>query len=144
MKQLATSIVIEGSSGAVWDTLLDFGAYPEWNPFVRSISGCPSVGERLSARLQNPGGKVMSITPTVTAVEENRQFSWLGKLGLKGIFDGHHHFRIEPIENGSVRFTQSEEFGGVLVPVLWRMLDTKTRAGFEAMNMALKNRVEAR
>ena len=42
------------------------------------------------------------------------------------------------------RFTQREEFRGVLVPLLWKQLDTRTRAGFEAMNEALKARAEAR
>ena len=84
----------------------------------------------------------MRIAPTVTEIVEGRRFSWLGKLGVKGLFDGHHHFQIEPSADGSVRFTQSEDFGGILVPLLSNMLDSKTRAGFEAMNSALKVRVQ--
>jgi hypothetical protein len=38
----------------------------------------------------------------------------------------------------------SEEFTGILAPVVTRFLDKKTRLGFEAMNLALRNRVEAR
>jgi len=143
MRELTTSIVIESSPEAVWEILMNFKAYPEWNPFVTVISGRPSVGERLDVTLQNPGGKKMDISPIVTAADADSRFSWLGKLGVKGIFDGHHHFQIEPTTDGSVRFTQSEEFGGILIPVLWKMLDTKTRAGFEAMNAALKDRAEA-
>jgi hypothetical protein len=37
---------------------------------------------------------------------------------------------------------QSEKFGGILVPFLRKMLDTSTRAGFEALNAALKARAE--
>ena len=144
MRELTTSIVIASSREAVWEVLMDFEAYPEWNPFVTTISGQPVAGKRLDVTLQNPGGKTMDISPIVTAADENSQFSWLGKFGAKGIFDGHHHFQIEPITNGSVRFTQSEEFSGILIPVLWKMLDSKTRAGFEAMNTALKDRVENR
>lgn len=144
MRELTTSIVIESSAEAVWEVLMDFGAYPEWNPFVTTISGHPATGERLAVTLQNPGGKEIDISPTVTAAEKNRRFSWLGRFGVKGIFDGHHHFQIETDTDGSVRFTQSEEFSGILVPVLWKMLDSKTRAGFEAMNTALKERAEVR
>ncbi|MEA2011410.1 MAG: SRPBCC domain-containing protein [Actinomycetota bacterium] len=143
MRELTTSIVIESSPEAVWDTLMDFESYPEWNPFVTNVSGNAAVGERLDAALQNPGGKKMNISPFVTASEKNRRFSWLGRLGIKGLFDGHHYFEIEPSTDGSTRFTQREEFSGILVPILWKMLDTKTRAGFEAMNAALKDRVEA-
>jgi len=142
MRELTTSIEIESSPEAVWEILMDFEAYPEWNPFVTMISGRPAAGERLDVTLQNPGGKKMNVSPTVTAAETNIQFSWLGKLGVKGLFDGHHHFRIEPLTDGFARFTQSEEFTGILVPALWKMLDTKTRAGFETMNAALKERAE--
>lgn len=144
MRTLTTNIEIEGSPAAVWEILMSFERYPEWNPFVTKISGHADAGELLDVTLQNPGGKKMDISPTVTAVEENRRFSWLGKLGVKGLFDGHHRFEIEPDRDGSVRFTQSEDFSGILIPVLWKMLNTKTRAGFEAMNAALKERVEAR
>ncbi len=142
MRELSTSIEIESPPEAVWEILMDFETYPEWNPFVTMISGRPVAGERLDVTLQNPGGKKMDVSPTVTAAETNIQFSWLGRLGVKGLFDGHHHFRIEPLTDGSVRFTQSEEFSGILVPALWKMLDTKTRAGFETMNAALKERAE--
>ena len=144
MREIITSIEIESTPEAVWATLMDFDQYPDWNPFVVEIAGRPIPGERLTVTLQNPGGKAMGVSPTVMSADENRGFSWLGKLGAKGIFDGHHHFQIEPITDGSVRFTQSEEFSGILIPVLWKMLDSKTRAGFEAMNTALKDRVENR
>jgi hypothetical protein len=39
--------------------------------------------------------------------------------------------------------TQSEQFDGVLVRFMRTSLDTKTVAGFDAMNAALKARVEA-
>jgi hypothetical protein len=52
---------------------------------------------------------------------------------------GEHHFTIEPLRADHVRFTQSERFTGLLVPVLSRGLDTDTRRGFEEMNRALKD-----
>ncbi len=141
MKKLQTQIEIEATPEIVWDTLVDFAAYPQWNPFVVSIEGEPTVGAKLRATLDPPGGKKATFKPTVTAVEENSYFEWLGKIGFKGVFDGRHQFRIEPSPTGT-RFTQSEEFTGVLAPLLMRMLDKSTRAGFEAMNSALKSRTE--
>lgn len=144
MRELTTNIEIKSAPEAVWATLMDFDAYPEWNPFIQEISGAAEMDTQLSVRLQNPGGKAMTFTPTVTSAESPRRFSWLGKLGFKGIFDGHHRFDIEPTGNGTVLFTQSEEFRGALVPILWGMVNGKTRAGFESMNAALKKRVEER
>ena len=80
--------------------------------------------------------------PTVTAVDSGRSFEWLGRLLLPGVFDGRHRFELLPERNGT-RFLQTERFTGVLVPLLKKSLDTRTRAGFEAMNAALKARAEA-
>ena len=76
--------------------------------------------------------------------ERERRFAWLGRLGgVPKLFDGEHSFAIEPLGPNRVRFVQSEKFGGILVPFLRKMLETSTRAGFEAMNRALKDRAEA-
>jgi len=65
----------------------------------------------------------------------------LGRFGLPGIFDGEHVLDIEAIGVGRTRFTQHEEFRGILVPLL-RSLLRSTSEGFQAMNEALKARVE--
>ena len=75
--------------------------------------------------------------------EPDRELRWLGRLFVPGIFDGEHFFELAPLEEGrSTRFTQGERFKGILVPFLRRSLDNGTRKGFEAMNQALKDRVE--
>lgn len=141
MKKLHTEIEIAAPPAVVWDTLVDFAAYPSWNPFVVSISGTVGVGEKLEVRLQPPGGRGATFRPTVTAVAEERRLEWLGRLLFRGLFDGRHQFQIEATPSGT-RFIQSEEFTGVLVPLFARSLDRATRAGFELMNQALKERAE--
>ncbi len=143
MKQLATEISIEAPVEVVWDVLTDLGAYPEWNPFIVEAGGEPVVGARLRNRLEPPGGKGMTFRPTVTVVERGRKFEWLGRLGFRGIFDGRHIFELEPTAGGT-RFVHREEFTGILVPLFARSLDRGTKAGFEAMNLAIKQRAESK
>jgi hypothetical protein len=40
--------------------------------------------------------------------------------------------------NGTITFHHNEIFKGLLVPLLQKQLDTKTRKGFEMMNIKLK------
>jgi len=54
MKELHSEIEINASAERVWDILTDFASYPQWNPFIRSISGELEVGERLEVRLEPP------------------------------------------------------------------------------------------
>ncbi len=143
MRKIETTVDIDAPPAAVWDVLATFRSYPEWNPFVREISGEPDLGRRLHVRLQTPSGRGFSFKPRVTAAEPAQRFAWLGRLGLPGLFDGHHMFELTCSDNGT-HLVHREEFRGLLVPFLWRSLDTDTRAGFEQMNQALKSRVEAR
>lgn len=142
MTELSTEIEIDAPADRVWKELMDFGAYPEWNPFVREISGKPEVGAALSVYIKPEGGMGAKLAPAVVKVTENRLFAWKGKFGISGIFDGQHEFHIEPIADDKVRFVQREEFSGILVPILWPMLRKNTQRGFEDMNRALKKRAE--
>lgn len=47
-------------------------------------------------RLQPAGGREATFKPSVTVVEPNTTFEWLGRFGLPGIFDGRHRFELTP------------------------------------------------
>jgi hypothetical protein len=142
MKELRSEIEIDAPAERVWELLTDFSSYPQWNPFIRNISGLPAPGERLEVRLEPPGGRGMTFKPKVLNAEPNRELRWLGNLLVPGLFDGEHSFTIQPLEEDRVRFVQREAFKGVLVPVFARSLDTNTKRGFEQMNRALTGRAE--
>lgn len=125
----------------MWAVLTDFAGYPEWNPFIRRISGDLREGARLEVRIEPPGARATTFKPTVRSVEANRELRWLGRLLLPGIFDGEHSLGIEPLEGSRSRFVQFERFSGVLVGLVKGTLQ-KTEVGFEQMNAALKARVE--
>lgn len=142
MHEIETAIDIGAPPSIVWDVLVDIAAYPEWNPFLTSIVGDLVEGQQLVNRLEPPGGRAMTFRPTVTAVDPGRHFEWLGHLWMPGVFDGRHRFEVHTA-NGGTHLIHREVFTGLLVPLLRRSLDNGTRAGFEAMNAALKARAEA-
>jgi hypothetical protein len=141
MRELQASTEILTSAERVWDVLTDFAAYPDWNPFIRRISGSLEPGARLEVRLEPPGARGATVRPRVLAVQPNRELRWLGRLLVPGLFSGEHLFLIEPVEATRVRFVQRERFGGILVPFTRKTL-AATRTGFEHMNIALKSRAE--
>ena len=139
--EIETSVDIAAPPALVWETLLDFEAYPEWNPFVRSIEGTPATGQRLRVRLEPPESRGMTFKPRVTALEPAERFEWLGHLGIPGLFDGRHEFRLERLGPDQTRFHHGETFSGLLAGVL--LNESSTRAGFEAMNESLRTRAES-
>jgi hypothetical protein len=140
--QLHTEITIEAPPRRVWEVLTDFAAYPAWNPFMPRISGSLEPGAGLDVQLQPPAGRGMRIRPTLLAATPFRELRWLGHLGIPGLFDGEHRFRIEDLGDDRVKFVQEERFSGLLASFLLRFIGSSTRQGFQAMNQALKTRSE--
>ena len=139
--QIHTEIEIDATPGRVWAVLTDPAGYPSWNPFITELTGSLHEGERVSARIVPPGGKAMTFKPIVLAVRPEAELRWLGKLLVKGLFDGEHRFEIAALPDGSTRFVQAEDFSGILVRPLMSTM-ARTKAGFDLMNQALKAEVE--
>ncbi|MFQ5981573.1 MAG: SRPBCC family protein [Candidatus Heimdallarchaeota archaeon] len=141
-RELRTEIVINASADKVWNQLMDFESYPDWNPFVKAIIGKQMEGERLTAELQPNGGRGMIIRPKISEISPNERFAWKGKLFVPRLFDGEHIFEIESISEDQVRFIHREKFRGLLMRPILRSVGENTRRGFEEMNQALKKKVE--
>ena len=142
MKNIHTVIDISASSERIWEVLTDFASYPQWNPFIITASGVPTVGLKLVISVRQSPSSSMTFKPKVLISEPKQELRWRGSLLMPGIFDGEHSFRLETIGPQLVRFTQDEKFSGFLVPLLWGSMGAKTQKGFESMNNALKQRAE--
>lgn len=141
MRTIHTEIGIGAPAAKVWDVLIATDQWAEWNPFAKA-SGRFAVGERVAVTLTPPGKRSMTVRPTIVKLEPGRELRWFGSLGVRGLFDGEHGFRVLPEDVGRCRFEQFETFTGLLVvPIMW-MVGGATRRGFEAMNRALKTRAE--
>jgi hypothetical protein len=141
MRELVSEVEVGATVERVWQVLTDFGAYPEWNPFIRA-TGELRQGARLNVSIQPPGRRATKFRPVVVKLEPGRELRWLGRLVLPRLFDGEHIHRLEPLGNDRTRYMQSERFSGIFVWAFNRQLDD-TLLGFHAMNEALKVRAES-
>lgn len=142
MKTIETQIVIEATGSQVWSTLMNFNNYPNWNPFIRHITGAVKKGNTLDVTIQLKEGSSMDFKPVVLVAEEQREFRWKGKLFVTGLFDGEHYFILKEQADGHVLFTHGECFTGLMTGPLFSMIASDTEKGFKAMNIALKNLCE--
>ena len=115
MKEIKTEIIINTKPEKVWEVLTDFKNYPTWNPFIQNISGEQKVGSKLDVSIHPLEGNGMTFKPTLLKFEENREFRWVGKLLVKGIFDGEHYFVLSQEEENKTKFTHGEKFRGIHV-----------------------------
>jgi hypothetical protein len=141
-KEITTTIQINAAPEKVWAVLTDFENYPQWNPFIKFIRGNVGVGNNITVRIEPPNAKGITFKPKVLSYTPCKEFSWMGKLFIRGLFDGAHTFKLTDNGNGTTTFIQSEKFYGILVPLFKKMLDVDTKNGFEQMNKKLKEVVE--
>ena len=141
-KEIKAEIVMNATPEKIWSIITNFDNYPNWNPFIKSIKGEVKIGNKITARIEPPEAQGMTFNPTVLSFETNKEFSWIGHLIFKGLFDGAHKFELIDNGNGTTTFIQSEKFDGILVPLFKNMLETNTKKGFEAMNKKLKELAE--
>lgn len=138
-RQINTEITIEENTSQVWNALLDFENYTKWNPFITSIKGDKKAKGKLKVIINPPNSNPMTFAPTIQVCELEKEFTWLGSLLFKGIFDGRHSFRLIENKNGTTTLKHSEIFNGILT---FMVNINSTTQGFEAINQALKKYVE--
>ncbi|WP_010250136.1 SRPBCC domain-containing protein [Myroides injenensis] len=135
--EITTSTIITATPEQIWQALLNFPNYTVWNPFIKNISGDVQLHKKIKVQIDK-----MTFTPTIIELIDNKKLVWIGRLGIKGLFDGRHSFEITVLSPNECLFSQSEKFSGLLAPLFKNKLKTNTKQGFIAMNQALKELIE--
>jgi len=141
MKEIYTEIEIDAPAGVVWNILTDFDNFPNWNPFIKEISGKQEEGAQIEAFIKPPNSNGMKFKPKILAYKPEEELRWLGSLWIPKLFDGEHSLIIEKISENKVLFIQKEKFSGLFIPFFSGLLKD-TKSGFEMMNLALKKEAE--
>ena len=140
VREIATEIEIDGSAQRIWEVLADFAAYPFWNPFLLKVDGAPKVAQRIRFWFELPRGFRAPACATVLKADHGRELRWAGSV--PGLFRAEHYFVIEDTSKTRLRFRHGEIFSGLVLPLVWPILRGRGREVYEAMNVALKDRVE--
>ncbi len=139
---IRTEIIINAPKEKVWSILTNLEAFETWNPFLVKSKGTVAPGARLENTMKN-GDSTMTFRPKVLTVKPNEYFDWLGSLWVRGLFDGHHYFKIEETGPGQVNLIHGENFSGILSGMILKKIGEETRQNFIRMNQALKALAEA-
>ncbi len=140
-RHISSQILIDRPPAVVWKILNELDEFKDWNPFIVEAEGEVAEGAHLTLTTK-ADKKEFTLKPTVTECVSGVSLSWMGHLGgVPGIFTGKHHHLLIATAQGT-RYTQSEDFSGVLVPFVGKAI-RDTEAAFGRMNVALKERAEA-
>jgi len=141
--EIRSEVEIAAPAAEVWRILTDFPHYPEWNPFITELVSDGVEGHELELQLSLPEGRDYKLRPRLLRYEAGRELRWRGRLLFAGLFDGEHFFKLLEVGQDRTRFTQGENFSGVLLRFSGQTI-TRIQRGFVYMNQALKRRAEAR
>jgi hypothetical protein len=139
-----TTFAVDAPAEKVWEVLIDFDRWAEWNPSIPSIEGEPRVGSTVAMTLAMPGRPSAKVKAKLTQVEPDRRLVWDGNIGMDRLFAGHREFLIEPQPDGTVHFTHVEEVSGLLFPLFRAVMGAAIRRHHEDLNAAVKERAEER
>ena len=140
MISIDTAIEIDAPPAEVWAVLVDTDAYPDWNPHFPEIDGELEPDAELVLHVEREGAEPRGLDATVTGFESERRLEWTATILSRWLFRGRHFFELEPVDGDRTRFHNRERIVGVAAPVAMR---GDIERDYEAMNEALKRRVEA-
>ena len=130
----------------VFEQLLSFERYGEWNPFVVKVDGAPRAveGARVVFHVRWPGGGEEKSDELVTRVQkgaDSAEVAWRfqGLLSKFGLVRSERVQRLTRLSPTRTRYFTEEIFYGLLarfVPL------AKVQAGFEAQIAAMAARVQ--
>ena len=148
----ADPVEINAPITTVWEVVIDFDRYPEWNPMNRffrldskaapdhTVTFGPSWGP-----YELPEGEPFPEADftqheTITIWEENRCLAYAVISRLSNAERVQH---LSVLGNGNTRYHTYERTSGLLSPLIRWKFGSKIIAGFTANGIALKKRAEA-
>ncbi|KAF8633825.1 hypothetical protein AX15_001236 [Amanita polypyramis BW_CC] len=159
---VSASSLIDAPIADVWNIILDFGSYKEWNPFVRGQTIVDSHKNPLPDQTPAPGRYLLiapvHLPPTmgdpgwfgtssaftrIKAIEhENHRAAW-HFVALSGFLLRSERWQALSIDlNGKTKYETTEVFYGIVAWLVYFFVGTNLTLGFNAQAEALKHRAE--
>jgi len=126
----------------VWEALADFGAYPEWNPLVKSMEGNPEPQGSVQVTIAYPGADLLQGRAEVTGWVPPKYFSFTLRKGPAWWYQEEHIFRLKTRDDGKVVFYNEVYATGLSLRFGRKASSHRIRHSLDRMNEELKIRVE--
>ncbi len=138
MREVRTEININAPKAKVWDILIDFDKWAEWNPIVNKAGGSAALGQALHMTMAGKdGGDAQSYSPVITEMNRPDSFRWNAKMGAAFLFSNDKILKLTEIDSGT-HLVHSETFSGLMATMMWGKMKEGVPPMLNSMNEALK------
>lgn len=140
---VSLTVEINAPAQLVWDTLVDFPRYGEWNPFNPKVDADFRVGGtiEMEVNMGDPNAN-SSMTEIFSAIEAPHKLVWGAVTSAEtGDRVVHDHF-IEAVDANRSRYWHSDTFFGPNAQATATQFGEGIKAAFDSVALALKARAE--
>jgi uncharacterized protein YndB with AHSA1/START domain len=135
-------VEIDAPPDAVWRVLVDFDAYPRWNPFTIEAKTTLEVGTAIDMRVKmSELGITVSQRETIREVDAPRRLVW----GMRMLGGAVRAERVQTLTGGErTRYRSEDTIEGSLGALVFALFGRSVERGFTEMAAALRAEVERR
>ncbi len=145
MSHVIESVTVEIDAPAefVWDVLVDYPRYPEWNPYTVAVETTLELGEPIDLTLPNPDGSPGTFINReyIRVVDPPRHLRYDTGDEMEGIFAVRDQY-IEPLGPERCSYRTTDTFSGEHAQLVIDANGQWVKEGFDAVARALKERAE--
>ncbi len=135
------AVEIEAPVERVWEVLVDFARYGEWNPFTTRVDTDSAVGSPVDLHVRLGPLRVKQ-RERIEVVDPPHLLAWSTKTGHRLLLSARREQRLEALGEARCRYVTTDAFAGPLTPLVVLLFGRLVRGGFNAMARALKERAE--
>ncbi|HEY1970129.1 MAG TPA: SRPBCC domain-containing protein [Pseudonocardia sp.] len=144
-RQVVESVRVEIAAPAefVWDVLVDYPRYPEWNPYTVAVQTTLAVDEAIELTLPNPDGSPGTFVNReyIRVVDRPRLLRYDTGGEIPGLFAVRDQW-IVPLSPGRCRYHTTDTFSGEHAARVMHTSGPWVKAGFDSVARALRTRAE--
>lgn len=142
MREIRSEIEINAPMSEVWDILMAFDKWSDWNPTVNHANGTATLGSKVNLTMTGPGGNDgQKYSADITTFEAPRSFRWRAVMMAGFLMANDRTFELEPSGEGT-KLVNTEHFSGLMVSLFWGKLKGFVPDSLKSMNEALKANAE--
>jgi hypothetical protein len=136
-------IVINAPQRLVWDILVDFDSYPQWNSFTSEVHTDLTIDSAVELHVHLPKRGKRIQQEVVRTVQPPHTLAWGTTMGADFLLKALRIQSIEKLSAKQCRYRSTDELKGALTPLVKWLFAESMRSGFNAMALELKLRAEA-
>jgi uncharacterized protein YndB with AHSA1/START domain len=145
MTHVVTSVTVEIDAPAafVWDVLVDYPRYPEWNPYTIAAETSLELGDRIDLTLPNPDGSEGTFVNReyIRIVDAPHHLRYDTAGEMEGVFAIRDQYIAELGPDRCAYYT-TDTLSGEHADLVMELNGDWIKAGFDSVAYALKTRAE--